>query len=315
LHDQGFPQGRLLLDPVARIGSDLTIVQLEVLKFMAHSSLSKIFHSLQFAKRLLALFAALSFLAALDAQAQDLRTWDGGAAFNDNWTDGANWVGNPAGGVNGGDSILFAGTVELNNVNNLAVNGTNNVNNWIAFSNNAGAFVLTGTNNTANALILTNAGVLTNFSTSTQTINFGMTFTNATGTANINTASGNIILNGIIAGTNITKSGAATLFLNGTNTFTGIVTNNAGAVAISNGSSFGSNTVTFASNGTTVAALASVLVTNNYALTGNGTMDVGTNVLNNSGVISGAGSLTKAGAGTLILSAANTYSGTTTTAP
>ena len=82
---------------------------------------------------------------------------------------------------------------------------------------------------------------------------------------------------------------------------------------------FATNAGAFVLNGTNatasaLAALASVQVTNNYALTGNGTMDVGANVLTNSGVISGAGSLTKAGAGTLILSAANTYSGTTTTA-
>ena len=83
-------------------------------------------------------------------------------------------------------------------------------------------------------------------------------------------------------------------------------------MAISNGSAFGLNTVTFASNDTTVAALASMQVTNNYALTGNGTMDVGANILTNSGVISGAGSLTKAGAGTMVLGAANTYTGGTT---
>jgi autotransporter-associated beta strand protein len=53
-------------------------------------------------------------------------------------------------------------------------------------------------------------------------------------------------------------------------------------------------------------------VTNNYALTGNGTMDVGANVLTNSGVISGAGSLTKLGAGTMFLSASNSYTGATT---
>ena len=108
------------------------------------------------------------------------------------------------------------------------------------------------------------------------------------------------------------KKGAGTLILGAANTYTGGTVINAGTVAISNGASFGSNTVTFASNGTTVAALASVLVTNNYALTGSGTMDVGANVLTNSGVISGAGGLTKAGAGTMVLGAANTYTGGTT---
>jgi T5SS/PEP-CTERM-associated repeat protein/autotransporter-associated beta strand protein len=55
-------------------------------------------------------------------------------------------------------------------------------------------------------------------------------------------------------------------------------------------------------------------VTNNFALTGNGTMDVGANILTARGLISGAGSLTKAGAGTLNLSVPNaaTYTGGTT---
>jgi fibronectin-binding autotransporter adhesin len=124
----------------------------------------------------------------------------------------------------------------------------------------------------------------------------------------------NILTNsGVISGAgSLTKAGAGTMVLGAANTYTGGTTINAGTVAISNGSSFGSNTVTFASNGTRVAALASVQVTNNYALTGNGTMDVGANVLTNSGVISGAGSLTKAGAGTMVLGAANTYTGGTT---
>jgi autotransporter-associated beta strand protein/T5SS/PEP-CTERM-associated repeat protein len=124
----------------------------------------------------------------------------------------------------------------------------------------------------------------------------------------------NVLTNsGVISGAgSLTKAGAGTMVLGAANTYTGETTINAGTVAISNGSSFGSNTVTFASNGTTVAALASVQVTNNYALTGNGTMDVGANVLTNSGVISGAGSLTKAGAGTMVLGAANTYAGGTT---
>ena len=124
----------------------------------------------------------------------------------------------------------------------------------------------------------------------------------------------NILTNsGVISGAgSLTKAGAGTMVLGAANTYTGGTTINAGTVAISNGSAFGLNTVTFASNDTTVAALASMQVTNNYALTGNGTMDVGANILTNSGVISGAGSLTKAGAGTMVLGAANTYTGGTT---
>ena len=220
-------------------------------------------------------FALLSFIALMSSHAPRAyavtNTWTGqGASTNGNWSAATNWGGT---GPDGGDNIIFAGTTGLTNTNNLAVNGTANVNINLLFATNAGAFVLNGTNATASALILTGPGVLTNLSFNIQTINFGLTF--QTATANIGTASNSVILNGIIAGTNITKSGAATLFLNGANTFTGGTTINAGTVAISNGASFGSNTVTFASNGTTVAALASVQVTNNYALTGNGTMDVG----------------------------------------
>jgi len=134
---------------------------------------------------------------------------------------------------------------------------------------------------------------------------------------NVGADSNNTTYSGILSGAgSLTKAGAGTLVLGAANTYRGGTAINAGTVAISNGSSFGSSTVTFGSNGTTVAALASMRVTNNYALTGSGTMDVGANVLTNSGVISGAGSLTKAGAGTLVLGvdffAANTYRGGTT---
>ncbi|MFM8808521.1 MAG: autotransporter-associated beta strand repeat-containing protein, partial [Chthoniobacterales bacterium] len=260
-------------------------------------------------------FALLSFIALMSSHVPRAyavtNTWTGqGASTNGDWSAATNWGGTAP---DGGDNVIFAGTTGLTNTNNLAVNGTANVNINLLFATDAGAFVLNGTNATASALILTGPGVLTNLSTNVQTINFGLTF--QTATANIDTASNSVILNGIIAGTNITKSGAATLFLNGANTYTGGTTINAGTVAISNGASFGSNTVTYASNGTRVLALANIQVTNNYALTGNGTMDVGANILTNTGVISGAGSLTKEGAGTLILSSAtNTYGGTTTVA-
>jgi autotransporter-associated beta strand protein len=145
----------------------------------------------------------------------------------------------------------------------------------------------------------------------------GVLFTNniaLTGDGTVDVGSFNLTNSGIISNTgSLTKAGAGTLILGRANTYSGGTTINAGTVAISNAASFGSNTVTFASNGTKMVALANMLVTNTYALTGNGTMDVGANlVMTNSGAISGAGGLTKSGTGTVVLSASNNFSGTTT---
>jgi fibronectin-binding autotransporter adhesin len=311
-------------------------------------------------------FIALSFLAASDAQAGD-RVWNGGGtATNVNWSLTANW--GASGTPNGNDSFTFAGTTSLTNTNNLTVDGVTNVNTFLVFTNTAGAFVLNGTNNTADALILTSAGALTNLSTNTQTINFGMTFRAAAGTNSVDTANGSIILNGIIAGTNITKVGAATLFLNGTNTFSGVLSNSAGAIRVGNNSGLGTT-----NSGTVIVSGAALELTTNNAggnisigaealsLAGTGinsagalrnitgsnsygglltltnatriNSDGGTLTLTNTGTITGAtfaltlggagnltinsiigtttGTVTKDGAGTLILGAANTYTGDT----
>ena len=204
--------------------------------------------------------------------------------------------------LSGGGSLtkVGAGTMILSGANTYSGTttisaGTVAISNGASFGSNTVTFASNGTTVAALASVLV-------------TNNYALT---GSGTMDVGA---NVLTNsGVISGAGgLTKAGAGTMVLGAANTYTGGTTINAGTVAISNGSSFGNNTVTFASNGTTVAALASVLVTNNYALTGSGTMDVGANILTNSGVISGAGSLTKAGAGTMILGAANTYSGTTT---
>jgi hypothetical protein len=68
--------------------------------------------------------------------------------------------------------------------------------------------------------------------------------------------------------------------------------------------------VTFASN-STLLSLANLLVTNNEVISNGvvGTLNSGTFLFTNSGVISGSGSLGVAGTGTVVLTARNTYSG------
>jgi autotransporter-associated beta strand protein len=194
-------------------------------------------------------FALLSFIALMSSLAPRAyaatNTWTGqGASTNGNWSAATNWGGT---GPNGADNIIFAGTTGLTNTNNLAVDGVNNVNINLLFATNAGAFVLNGTNATASALILTGPGVLTNLSTNIQTINFGLTF--QTDTANIDTASNSVILNGIIAGTNITKSGFGTLFIGGANTYSGNTTISAGTLQINAGGSVSNSATTLVGSG------------------------------------------------------------------
>ena len=102
-----------------------------------------------------------------------------------------------------------------------------------------------------------------------------------------------LTLAGVISGTGtLTKQGAGTLTLTGANTLTGGTTISAGTLALGNGGTSGSLTGNVVDNGT--------LAINRSDLS---TL---------SGAISGSGSLVKQGAGTLILTGANTLTGGTT---
>jgi fibronectin-binding autotransporter adhesin len=90
--------------------------------------------------------AALTALALLNQSANAAtNTWTGGSATTDNWSDAANWGGNP---VAAGDWLIFDGSVRLTPNNNL---GAGTLFNNLAFGPSAGAFNVGG-----NAIILTN---------------------------------------------------------------------------------------------------------------------------------------------------------------
>ena len=98
---------------------------------------------------------------------------------------------------------------------------------------------------------------------------------------------------GVISGTgSMAKLGAGTLTLTGDNTFTGGTTISDGALQIGNGGTTGSISGDIADN-------AALIFNRSDALT-------------YGGVISGTGSMTKIGAGTLTLTGDNTYTGGTT---
>jgi autotransporter-associated beta strand protein len=130
----------------------------------------------------------------------------------------------------------------------------------------------------------------------------------------------------------LTKIGAGTLTLDNANTYTGATTVNAGTLALSfllpPGFGLGTTGSIAASSGLNLAASGATFdisvaqanqtikdltgVAGSSIVLGGSTLTAGTaNSTSFAGVISGSGGFTKAGTGTLTLSGANTYSGTT----
>jgi autotransporter-associated beta strand protein len=140
-----------------------------------------------------------------------------------------------------------------------------------------------------------------------------------TGNATFDTATANVTLGAIGGNFGITKTGTATLILDGASSYTGQTNINEGTLLL--GASGGVS----AQSGVTVsagavfnlnnfgAAVASLSGSGNVAL-GGGSLTVGATGASStySGVISGSGGLNKDGAGTFTLGGANTYTGPTT---
>ena len=150
----------------------------------------------------------------------------------------------------------------------------------------------------------------------------------AGGTLSVDTGGGSVNLAGSITNTGaLTKNGANTLILSGVNTHSGNTTVNAGSLTLSNSLALQNSTLVFGANGTLafggsltpftlgeIAGVVAVPLVN--AVGGPVVLTVGNNSASTtySGAFSGAGGLTKNGAGTLTLSGTNTFSGVTTVA-
>jgi autotransporter-associated beta strand protein len=237
-----------------------------------------------------------------------------------------------------GGLVLSAGQLNINNasalgpmVNKLTINGgtlDNTSGSAITVANDniqtwGGAFAFTGTN----ALNLGN-GVVTLSANSTVTVN-----------------ASTLTVGGQIYGAfSLTKAGAGTLTLSGgsglQSTYSGGLTLSAGTLNLNNPTAAGATAGTFTIQGGTLnntSGVAVTLVNNNaqswagdFAFTGTNALNLGTGavtltssrglqvnggVLTVGGIISGSGfSITKAGAGTLVLNGANTFSGGITVA-
>ena len=269
-------------------------------KSFARASTPSLLHAPRTPRFLLAGGLAACALVLPQAAFGADRTWNGGGLLNNNWSNNNNWAG--SGGISPLDSLFFGGTNGLTNNNNTAA-GTQY--NGLTFNSGAGTFILGG-----NWIKL--GGNVTNNSTATQTINFGMELVGADRT--FNAASGDLVLNGSISGNQgIVKTGAGTLWLGGANTYSGGTTINAGTVDVASSLGLGTGQVTFGDTGTLVLRDQASAYTNAVQVSAGKTAKIDTagNPVTFGGAISGAGTFEKVGYGLLRLAGVNTSTGGT----
>ncbi len=134
--------------------------------------------------------------------------------------------------------------------------------------------------------------------------------------AAFDTAGNNATLSGVIsegvAGSSVTKVGAGTLLMTGTNSYSGGTFINTGTLSISLDSALGNAASSITFNGGTLQMASGLNDSRAVTLdSGGGTIDTGVNSSTFTGVFSGAGSLTKVGTGALFLTGTNSYNGGT----
>ncbi len=238
-----------------------------------------------------ALFAGMAILAAPGAFAQNATdAWGGNSTVN--LSDAGNWTTGNTPPING-DNWLFgpAGTAGavLNNSYATGITVSN-----LTFLSTAGAY--TFTNNNPIVLI----GSITNASTALQTFNVPMS--NAVpATLSLTAGGGNITIGGMLtSSSNLTLAGAGTLTLTDSNYFTGAIT-------------IGANDI-LAVSGPTAAIGTNPPTTANYSYPGavanSGQLIFGSSLTQtNTGVISGAGTVTVSGPGLVVMNGGSSFTG------
>ena len=310
------------------------------------------------------LLAALALLAAPQANAQTTNTWTATSA-NGAWLSAGNWSptnvptsttvarftnttagvgvginGNTSPGTNNTAGFLFIGNTSLTIINSSTTASAANTNSALRISGwvEGGQTNLIVNSSTSGQLGFSNNG------SATATLGVMRLQLVSGGVINVSNSEASVVINGLIrdqeSTTNtITKTGAGTLAIGGTNvnTFAGGVVLNAGVLRLNKSSALGAEgglgltingglldngsggVITLSNYAQTWGGNFSFIGTTNLNLgagavnlTGTRTVTVTANALTVDGAITNTGGITKAGAGTLILNGANTYTGKTT---
>ena len=231
----------------------------------------------------------------------------------------------PVSDLNVTGTIWNTGSITKTGPGRMLLSGTNNsyssgttINNGTLILGNSGALGTGGLALSGGTLDLAgysptvaglggSAGVITSSATSGATLSVNQTAVN-TFSGTLQDGAGTLAL---------FKTGAAALVLAGTNTYSGGTTVNSGTLGITADAALGNAAggVTFSNNSTLQAEANGIVLNAARGLTVNngviGAIDTQGNNMAIAGAIGGGGGLKKVGAGTLTLTAANTFSGTT----
>jgi fibronectin-binding autotransporter adhesin len=232
---------------------------------------------------------------------------------------GPTTISGPISSVSAGNALTKSGSGKL------TLSGTNTFNGQLTVQ--SGTLSVNTINNASTSGVLGNSALAVSLGAlgSTGTLEFSGATTSSTksfslatggiGAFQIDNASTILTLSGVISGSGaLQKTAGGTLELTGTNSYAGGTTINGGTVAINNSSSLGASTGGLTINSGTLEVTTGFSSSRTLSL---GTpastlqIDVG-QTFNITGVVGGTGTLNKTGSGTLVLSAANLYTGGTT---
>ncbi|ENR80959.1 autotransporter-associated beta strand [Brucella abortus 67/93] len=219
--------------------------------------------------------------------------------------------------VQGADNLVLSGV--LSDVGRLTKNGSGTLT-LTADNTYTGGTVFAGGVVSVDKEVRLGGGDLTFNGGTLQVTGTGWTSTSRAvslqaggGTFDIEDAANNFaVTQGVAGAGGLTKSGSGTLTLSGANSYTGATTVSAGTLVVANDNTGGGTTTVDVGAGLQIGTGG---VSGSLAgdIVNNGTLVVDrSNAFDLANVISGTGSLTKNGAGTLTLSGVNSYTGATT---